>query len=109
MAVDTIPQRLLNRAAEHPDLPAYHVRGPAGWTATSWGTYGDQVKGAAKAFMALGLPLDGKVAMLGFNSPSWVILPSGNTQTSSPCASAASMSSYACCSSAENGRACNEH
>ena len=43
------------------------------WQPTTWRTYADQVRTAARALIALGFPRGGKVAILGFNRPEWVI------------------------------------
>jgi long-chain acyl-CoA synthetase len=56
------------------DAPAYHVKQGDDWQATSWTTYGDEVKAAGKALMALGLQPGGTVSILGFNRPEWVIM-----------------------------------
>jgi long-chain acyl-CoA synthetase len=60
-----------------PGSPAYHVREGGAWKATSWSTYADEVKTAAKAMMALGLEIGQPVGILGFNRPEWVIVDIG--------------------------------
>ncbi len=68
---DTIPSRLMSRRES--DAPAYYVRAPDGWKETPWRTYVSEVRGAAKAMMALGVEPGGTVTILGFNRPEWTI------------------------------------
>src|ERR1043165_5485984 len=70
---DTIPHRLLRQAAKAPSTPAYHVKQDGRWQPTTWQTFADQIRTAARALLALGFPAGGKVAILGFNRPEWVI------------------------------------
>jgi long-chain acyl-CoA synthetase len=72
-APDTIPQRLLQQAAKAPSAIAYQTKVDGRWQPTTWQTYVDQVRTAARALIALGFPRGGKVAILGFNRPEWVI------------------------------------
>ena len=74
MATDTIPKRLLQRAAKTPNDPAYYVREAGSWKPTNWGTYSDQVTQAGRALIALGLEPGQTVCILGFNRPEWAIL-----------------------------------
>lgn len=71
---DTIPHRLLNQAARSPSSIAYQAKRDGRWHPTTWRTYADEVRAAARALIALGFPPGGKVAILGFNRPEWVIL-----------------------------------
>jgi long-chain acyl-CoA synthetase len=71
---DTIPHRLLRQAASQPSKIAYQAKLDGRWQATTWQTYATQVRTAARALIALGFPRGGKVAILGFNRPEWVIL-----------------------------------
>jgi long-chain acyl-CoA synthetase len=71
---DTITHRLLRQAAERPSSIAYQSKVSGRWQPTTWRTYVDQVRTAARALLALGFPRGGKVALLGFNRPEWVIL-----------------------------------
>ncbi|MCA9636551.1 MAG: long-chain fatty acid--CoA ligase, partial [Myxococcales bacterium] len=73
MASDTIPARLFEQARRQPSAPAYHVRGPGGWQATSYKDYADEVRQAAKALINLGFEAGQNVCILGFNRPEWVI------------------------------------
>jgi long-chain acyl-CoA synthetase len=94
MLPDTIPHRVLTNAARLGEAPAYHVRGPSGWQATSWSAYGDEVRQAGAALVALGVEERTPVCILGANRPEWVIfdvaamaagaVPAGIYATSSP-------------------------
>ena len=91
---DTIPHRLLSQATSNPSAIAYQAKLDGRWQPTTWGTFAEQVRSAARALIALGFPRGGKVAILGFNRPEWVILdhaammaggaPAGIYTTSSP-------------------------
>ncbi|MBA2541882.1 MAG: AMP-binding protein [Deltaproteobacteria bacterium] len=65
---------MLRQAAERPSSIAYQAKVAGRWQPTTWRTYNDQVRTAACALIALGFPRGGKVAILGFNRPEWVIL-----------------------------------
>jgi long-chain acyl-CoA synthetase len=71
--LDTIPHRLLQQAAKAPSAIAYQTKVDGRWQPTTWQTYVDQIRTAARALIALGFPRGGKVAILGFNRPEWVI------------------------------------
>jgi long-chain acyl-CoA synthetase len=71
---DTIPSRVLRMAHNRPSTIAYQARVDGRWQPTTWHTYVEQIRTAARALIALGLPAGGKVAILGFNRPEWVIL-----------------------------------
>ncbi len=73
-ARDTIPHRLLQQATERPTSTAYQAKQDGRWQPTSWRAFVDQVRAAARALITLGFPTGGKVAILGFNRPEWVIL-----------------------------------
>jgi long-chain acyl-CoA synthetase len=70
---DTIPHRVLQQGSERPSSIAYHTKVGGRWQPATWKTYVDQIRGAARAMMALGLPRGGKVAIIGFNRPEWTI------------------------------------
>ncbi len=74
MAADTIPHRLLKRALNTPNDPAYYVRKGGSWKPTNWGTYSDQVTQAGRALIALGFEPGQTSCILGFNRPEWAIL-----------------------------------
>ena len=71
---DTIPHRLLYQATSNPSSIAYHAKLAGRWQPTTWHTFVDQVRTAARALISLGFPRGGKVAILGFNRPEWLIL-----------------------------------
>jgi long-chain acyl-CoA synthetase len=71
---DTIPHRLLRNAARHPSTIAYQAKLEGRWQPTTWHTFAGEVRAAARALISLGFPPGGKVAILGFNRPEWVIL-----------------------------------
>lgn len=73
MTRDTIPHRVLRVAAERPSAIAYQAKVDGRWQPTTWRTYVEQIRSAARAMIALGLPEGGKVSILGFNRPEWVI------------------------------------
>ncbi|HEY5926921.1 MAG TPA: long-chain fatty acid--CoA ligase, partial [Kofleriaceae bacterium] len=60
-------------AVERPSTIAYQAKANGRWQPTTWKTYVDQIRSAARAMIALGLPRGGKVTILGFNRPEWVI------------------------------------
>ncbi len=70
---DCIPHRLLRQAEERPTAIAYQQKVNGRWQPTTWKAYVDQIRTVARALIALGLPRGGKVAILGFNRPEWVI------------------------------------
>jgi long-chain acyl-CoA synthetase len=72
-ARDTIPHRVLRQAVDRPATVAYCAKDSGRWQATTWKTYVEQIRVVARALIALGLPPGGKVAVLGFNRPEWVI------------------------------------
>ncbi len=72
--IDTIPRRVMRTAADKPSTIAYQAKVNGRWQPTTWKTYADQIRIAARALVALGLPRGGKVSILGFNRPEWVIL-----------------------------------
>jgi long-chain acyl-CoA synthetase len=74
VTADTIPARLFGWAERTPGRPAYYEKVDGEFRATSWAEYAAQVKGAAKALIALGMEPGGHAAILGFNRPEWTIL-----------------------------------
>jgi long-chain acyl-CoA synthetase len=73
MRADTIPARAFAMAKSRPSDPAYYEKTGGSWKQTSWRGYASQIRQAGKALMALGLEPGGKVALLGFNRPEWVV------------------------------------
>lgn len=94
MAFATIAHKILVDGAGRGAAPAYAVRSDGGWTTTSWETYAQSVRDAAKGLVALGVEPGMAVAILGFNQPEWVIfdvaamavgaMPAGIYPTNSP-------------------------
>jgi long-chain acyl-CoA synthetase len=70
---DSIPHRVLRQAALRPSTIAYQAKVNGRWQPTTWRMFVDQIRTCARALMALGLPPGGKVTILGFNRPEWVI------------------------------------
>lgn len=68
------PQVLFETARRLGPHPAYHVRGADAWQSTSWQDYGEAVRQAARALLALGVQRGDAVAILGFNSPQWATM-----------------------------------
>jgi long-chain acyl-CoA synthetase len=68
------PQRFLQTAASRREAPAYYVRGEEGWTPTTWAAFGEEVRQAARALLALGVKPGDAVAVLGYNRPEWVVM-----------------------------------
>jgi len=93
---DTIPSRVFHSAKLRPYAPAYYVKRGQRWVATSWKGYAGQIRQAGKALMACGLEPGGKVTMLGFNRPEWVIFDIG-----AMCVGGAGAGIYTTCSSEE--------
>ena len=74
---DTIPHRVLDQGRRRPASPAYFEKRDGVWRPTSWREYADEIRTVARALIALGLPVGGKVAMLGFNRAEWVLFQHG--------------------------------
>ncbi len=72
--IDSIPARFLETARRRGNHPAYYVNaGGDAWKATSWSTFGEEVRAAAKSLIALGFEPGQTACILGFNRPEWVI------------------------------------
>lgn len=72
--MELIPHRVLRQGRERPSTIAYQAKVDGRWLPTTWSTYTEQIRTAARALIALGLPPGGKVSILGFNRPEWVIM-----------------------------------
>lgn len=70
----TVVHRLFEQEKMRSEAPAYMVRTRGVWVATSWATYAEEVRRAARALIHLGLEPGGRVCILGFNRPEWTIL-----------------------------------
>ncbi len=94
MPTDTIPHRLFQTATLTPDAAAYYVKSGGTWNPTSYAEYAAEVRAAARALVALGVPAGGTVSILGFNRPEWIVFdvaamaigaaPAGIYTTNSP-------------------------
>lgn len=94
MPADTIPHRLFQTASRTPDAAAYYVKSGGTWNPTPYATYAAEVRAAARALVALGVPEGGTVSILGFNRPEWIVFdvaamtigaaPAGIYTTNSP-------------------------
>ena len=73
MPTDIIPRLVLEQARVRPATPAYFTKEGGVWRPTSWKTYAEEIRTAARALIALGYPRGGKAAILGFNRAEWVI------------------------------------
>jgi len=91
---DTVPHRLFQTAARTPDAAAYYVKSGGAWNPTSYAAYAAEIRAAARALVALGVPEGGTVSILGFNRPEWIVFdvaamtigaaPAGIYTTNSP-------------------------
>ncbi|TNE84336.1 MAG: long-chain fatty acid--CoA ligase [Deltaproteobacteria bacterium] len=94
MAADTIIHRLFERADSNGDDPAYFAKENGSYVSTSYRSFAAEVRLAAKAMVALGLGVEDRVCILGFNRPEWAIFdlaamaaggcPAGIYTTNSP-------------------------
>jgi long-subunit acyl-CoA synthetase (AMP-forming) len=74
----TLPGRLARWAAERPNRKALIEMGPNGdWVSTTWGEYGQAVRGLAKGLISLGVKPGDGVALIGNNRRDWVISQMG--------------------------------
>lgn len=74
----TLPGRVARWAAERPNRKALIEMGPGGkWVATTWGEYGQAVRGLAKGLISLGVKSGDGVALIGNNRRDWVISQMG--------------------------------
>ena len=93
---NTIPAKL-KRNGTDPAYKAnsgYFVRENGSWIPTTYGEYYKQTLQVAQALIHLGIEVDGKICILAFNRPEWVIadmaammigaVPAGIYQTCSP-------------------------
>jgi len=81
-------------ARANADRPALCVKRGGEWQTTTWRQYRDEVRGAARGFIELGLEPGRGVAILGGNRPEWFVadlaaiaaggLPTGIYTTSTP-------------------------
>ena len=69
----TVMEVFEKTAEKHAQRPALKVKRNGKWVTTTWKEYRDQVRAAAKSFIALGLQPGKGVSIIGFNSPEWVV------------------------------------
>lgn len=96
MPTQTIPAKLKRNGTDpvYKDKPGYFVKEDNAWVPTTFEKYYEETLQTAKALIALGIPVDGKICILAFNRPEWVIadlaammiggVPAGIYQTCSP-------------------------
>ena len=94
MSFETIPQMILRAGVDRGEADAYAVRCDTRWVTTSWRAYAEEISAAARGLIALGVEQGSPVAILGANSPDWVIfdvaamavgaMPAGIYPTSTP-------------------------
>jgi long-chain acyl-CoA synthetase len=91
---ETIAHKILKNGDRIGHLPAYHVKTGTAWVPTTWKTYAEQVRAAARSLIALGIAPGDAVTILSFNRPEWTItdvaamaagaVPAGIYTTNSP-------------------------
>lgn len=77
MKRDICLDRLHRRASEHPQELSYFSKTQSEWKGISWGEYYQRIRAFAKSLLKVGVPKDGKVAILGFNRLEWLIATMG--------------------------------
>ncbi|MCL1600991.1 MAG: AMP-binding protein [Actinomycetia bacterium] len=85
---------ILRVGPERGSADAYAVRTEDSWVTTSWQAYAEEIEAAARGLIALGVEPGTPVAILGTNTPDWVIfdvavmavgaMPAGIYATSTP-------------------------
>ena len=92
MPYETIAHKVLKNGDRIGHLPAYYRKEGTSWVPTTWRTYADEVRAAAKSLIALGVQPGQAVTILSFNRPEWTIVkrrrarrhpPSARTSSSS--------------------------
>ncbi|HEX2239581.1 MAG TPA: long-chain fatty acid--CoA ligase [Actinomycetota bacterium] len=71
MPVETIIGKFHERVKAHPQRPALNYKSNGEWKTITWGDYGDLVRRAGKALLALGYKHGSKIAILSNNRPEW--------------------------------------
>ncbi len=94
MSFETIPHKILQAGVDRGEADAYAVRRDDRWVTTSWRAYAEEVAAAGRGLIALGVEPGSPVAILGANTPEWVIfdvaamaigaMPAGIYPTNSP-------------------------
>ncbi|MCA9562421.1 MAG: AMP-binding protein, partial [Myxococcales bacterium] len=73
MPIDSIPLRLLQNGKKLAQHPAFFTKRGSSWTPISFREYAEETRRAARALVTLGLESGGCVAILGFNTPEWIV------------------------------------
>jgi len=73
MSFETIPEMIFRVGRERGAADAYAVREGDRWVATSWDGYVGEIEAVARALIGLGVEKGSPVAILGTNTPEWVI------------------------------------
>ncbi len=73
MELNTVPAHLLHQSEVQGSERALSYKEGDEWKDYSWSQYAEEVKRAGRALIALGVKPKGKVCILGFNTPEWVI------------------------------------
>ncbi len=73
----TIPHRLFAQGDALGSAPAYHEKIGGDWVVTNWQTYAATTRQVARALIGLGLQPNGRVCILSFNRPEWVLVDVG--------------------------------
>lgn len=93
MQRDICIDRLSRRALHHKEEPAYFFKNNDTWQGINWGAYHEKVRQFAKALIHAEVPVDGKVAILGFNRLEWLISAVGSQYIGAVCVGVYSSSS----------------
>ncbi|NNE69927.1 MAG: long-chain fatty acid--CoA ligase [Rhodothermales bacterium] len=71
--MDSIPRQFMAWADRKPDATAFAVKQDGEWKQSTWKQYVEEVRLAARGFMALGLEPGQSVGIMGFNRPQWTM------------------------------------
>jgi long-subunit acyl-CoA synthetase (AMP-forming) len=63
---------LANTVSKYADRPAMRAKRDGAWKTITWGSYGADVRRAARALIKLGVERGKGVSLIGMNSPEWV-------------------------------------
>ena len=77
MAAQTIIERFHERVRNHPDKLALRHKQGGQWQDITWRDYGERVRRAGKAYLALGIGHGDKVSLLSKNRPEWHVADIG--------------------------------
>jgi long-chain acyl-CoA synthetase len=75
MTFQTIPAKLKRNGTDPAikDKPGDYVKEAGQWVSTTYANYYSETLQAAQALVHLGIPVDGKISILAFNRPEWII------------------------------------